>query len=489
MFDGSSDCVACPPNSYCDGNLRNLCSVQFVSPMYSKVETDCECVPGFFFDRITTMCRMCVIGSKCPGGRDGNVDIQCSPEELCPQRGMYIPLACPRGTSTRNIFPQSDSTAGKVCSSNGIVEIGFADVLFANEVRKNGNIYRIENVPLMDACDDATFGRNMIAVLTQQQPMLVIGFFGVFQHLCGPERVLVRNASAHNTGSENPLRNAFRCFTPIIRDHTLDVFLVHTGLAVIARQRMGLNGFLSESYHDSRLSLLDPDSHLMWNIFMACDFRNRDNGTAMAGVSEIDTCFQCEYHSDAGFLVLDKVAKYNADVDEPDTDYTTDVLYVNLDTASQLMWAQKLSPQLEYEPNFVVMQVVRATPQKTRLLPYISVRVFAKEIGENNAPEVLITQRKHILYDEFRGDQGVSDRSEIERLVFALQVPNAGYRMTAHNKVLVGACLKNRYQSLPSLLFSPRAGYVFSRIFGKETLLKIATADCNFISLNAEWID
>ena len=36
-------------------------------------------------------------------------------------------------------------------------------------------------------------------------------------------------------------------------------------------------------------------------------------------------------------------------------------------------------------------------------------------------------------------------------------IPNAGYRMTAHNKVLVGACLKNRCQPLPSPPFPSRA--------------------------------
>jgi len=63
---------------------------------------------------------------------------------------------------------------------------------------------------------------------------------------------------------------------------------------------MGHEGFISQSYHNEIYSLLDPDSHLLWNIFMACD---QLSGTTTA-VSEIDTCVKCDITDSAGFLVL-----------------------------------------------------------------------------------------------------------------------------------------------------------------------------------------
>ena len=62
---------------------------------------------------------------------------------------------------------------------------------------------------------------------------------------------------------------------------------------------MGYEGFISQSYHDEMYSLLDPNSHLLWNIFMICD---QVSGTA--AVSEIDACVHCETTDHAGFLVL-----------------------------------------------------------------------------------------------------------------------------------------------------------------------------------------
>jgi hypothetical protein len=125
-------------------------------------------------------------------------------------------------------------------------------------------------------------------------------------------------------------------------------------------------------------------------------------------------------------------------------DYTTEVTYVNLDTASQYMWATAAQRQEQPEALpllplaaetswFAFMQIVHATPQHTSLQHHISVLVFAKEVDNPLASAVLVVQRKHVVYDQ-----------AVDRVVFALHVPDAGFVMAAKNRVLVGVCIKDR---------------------------------------------
>jgi len=270
--------------------------------MNTAKETDCVCLPGFYFLSSTSSCKFCQIGNKCPGGRGENTIVLCSPEELCRTTGMYIPLTCPRGTTKSNLFEDSYD-GNSPCSSNGIVKEIRADSLYSNVVQKNGVLYGVDNVQLSDACVDSTFQSNLVNVLRQDWPMPVVGFFGAFQWLCGAGRVLVRAAAAQTSLSNmNALHAAFTCTVPSFAVGHNSFFLVNGGLAVVAWTKMGVDGFISSSYHDTQVSLLRADDHLVWNVFLSCNFPRDYSG--LPGVSEIDTCLLCNVQSGSGFLVL-----------------------------------------------------------------------------------------------------------------------------------------------------------------------------------------
>jgi len=74
---------------------------------------------------------------------------------------------------------------------------------------------------------------------------------------------------------------------------------MHSGLSVVGAHSMGHDGFIGKSYHDVRLSISDPSTHLMWNIFLACPMQTEE-----VAVSEIDTCTQCDSAANGGFIVL-----------------------------------------------------------------------------------------------------------------------------------------------------------------------------------------
>ena len=303
QFDGDSECIPCPKNSYCDGTTRQLCSVQFATPMYATNETDCVCLPGFYFLDYKQSCKFCQTGEKCPGGRLLDTRLPCSPEEECLTTGIYIPQSCPRGTTKRNLFQRINND---LCSSNGIVNKNIADSLYSNAIQKEGLLYGVDNVILSNACFDITFQINLGKVLNQEWPMPVVGFFGAFQWLCGPGRVLVRNMHVDTTeiamSDTNVLHAAFLCATPTFASENHNHFLVHGGLAVLSWTQMGVDGFISSSYHDTSISLLDADDHLVWNVFLKCNFPHDYGG--VPGVSEIDTCLLCDVRSGGGFLVL-----------------------------------------------------------------------------------------------------------------------------------------------------------------------------------------
>ena len=306
QLDGKTECIPCPKNSHCDGRKRTPCLVQFTSLMFSKFETDCLCPPGFFFPAPSKTCQLCQKEHRCPGGRDTNM-IRCEKEEICTTRGIYIPDTCPSGSTKTNVFrvgtdPSSCYNLGIVVSKTSPSPI--IDVLYTNKVQKtiNGQTtsYHVRNVKLADLCLDAEYQKGISRVLEQVAPMPMAGFFGAFQWLCGAGRVLVRNYP--NVSGEDSLLNAFTCVdtpTGTESEQAKRSFLINSGLAVVAFQPMGHEGFLAESYHDARLSLMVSDSHLLWNVFLACDKIGAD-----VAVSEIDTCTQCDININAGFLVL-----------------------------------------------------------------------------------------------------------------------------------------------------------------------------------------
>ena len=142
--------------------------------------------------------------------------------------------------------------------------------------------------------------------------------------------------------------------------------------------------------------------------------------------------------------------------------YTTEVTYINLDNAAQYMWvtAAQLQEQPEAPPRlaaetswFAFMQIVHASPQHPLMQHHISVQVIAKEVDNPLTSAVLVLQQKHVVYDQ-----------AVNRVVFALHIPNAGFVMTAQNRVLVGVCLKNRCVARLGLLHSAHMRCPLSRM-------------------------
>ena len=114
----------------------------------------------------------------------------------------------------------------------------------------------------------------------------------------------------------------------------------------------------------------------------------------------------------------------------------TEDLYIDLDTASQMIWDNDDS--LPKQGRCVFIQVVHAIPQNS-LYPHISVRVWAKQVEDDTMPALLVLQRKHVLYESALGGA-----SRVDRVVFGLQIPNPGFKMTTHKKVLLGTCMHSR---------------------------------------------
>ena len=174
------ECIPCPKNSYCNGQTRTPCDVQYTSPMFSRNETACMCPPGFSFKQASNACALCQITKKCPGGRSESSSITCLPEEICVVPGTYIPVACPRGSTKKNMNSRNSPNYAK-CESAAIVTapvinmtLGTPELgkLFVNEVQKFTTdsviIYQVENPNLVDLCADSTFQINTDRVLRQQ---------------------------------------------------------------------------------------------------------------------------------------------------------------------------------------------------------------------------------------------------------------------------------------------------------------------------------
>jgi len=178
------------------------------------------------------------------------------------------------------------------------------------------------------------------------------------------------------------------------------------------------------------------------------------------------------------------IATFRAGIVEAETDYIMSMVYVNLDTASQMMWAtiaQKnvaqqqggsvvieegispdrtlLVPDTEEEqsrpyaaktPWFAFMQVMHAKPQSASQLHHLMVRVSAKEVNNVVAPAFVVVQRKHVFYER-----------TLDRVLFALQVSNMGYVMIPKNKVLVGVCVDGVADAFTLLTFDMDTDFVF----------------------------
>jgi len=200
---------------------------------------------------------------------------------------------------------------GMIAASTGISsQTPNLVVLFTNEVQQHVFAtviaYGVHNPQLVDLCTDTVFNLALFSVVRGSALMPISGFFGTFQWLCGEGRVLTRSHAHRDNSSPSSLMGAFMCaHAPIITihateyDHTRQNFLMHASLSVVGAHEMGFDGFITESYHDVRLLISDPNTHLVWNIFLACSM-----STERVAVSEIDTCAQCSAITSGGFAVL-----------------------------------------------------------------------------------------------------------------------------------------------------------------------------------------
>jgi len=208
---------------------------------------------------------------------------------------------------------------------NGVIDEDNVQVLYSNIIQQDELLYHIANMPIRDGCTDAVFQENLRLVASQLWPMPMVGFFGAFQWLCGTDRVFTHGAGmpppapSPGAGASN-LLGAFDCSGTVSLDGLETRFLVHAGLAIVAFHRMGMDGFISESYHDLRISLQAPEDHLLWNVFLTCPWdsdlgsgrRGDTSDTSLASpptISELDRCFRCHLRPAGGFLMLGTFAR------------------------------------------------------------------------------------------------------------------------------------------------------------------------------------
>jgi len=82
-------CVVCPRNSYCNGQNRALCPIEYMSDAQSRTLADCKCLPGFHSIQRSqrSTCASCSINYKCSGN---GVNTPCRPEEQCKTKRTIV---------------------------------------------------------------------------------------------------------------------------------------------------------------------------------------------------------------------------------------------------------------------------------------------------------------------------------------------------------------------------------------------------------------
>ena len=91
----SSQCSACPANSWCNGNVLNACPNNALSYPLSYVQNQCLCAPGYFGNGSvsgTSPCHLCNAGFYCPGGNN-NLTFAC-PQNFSSPVGSYSYSSC-----------------------------------------------------------------------------------------------------------------------------------------------------------------------------------------------------------------------------------------------------------------------------------------------------------------------------------------------------------------------------------------------------------
>ena len=114
--------------------------------------------------------------------------------------------------------------------------------------------------------------------------------------------------------------------------------------------------------------------------------------------------------------------------------YTTRVMYVNLDTASQKVWSDSLADSTFGEDNnekrhLVFAQIIHGRPQLQGLQHYITVRIVCKNIEDSKQAIEVAVEETHSLND-----------LQVDSIAFALQVSNAGFRFAQNTRILTGLC-------------------------------------------------
>ena len=81
-----TQCVACPPGSWCRLNMQNQCPFNSFSDALSDSQNQCLCVAGYFGDGSksgTSPCSLCRQGQYCAGG-NANISITCPDNSSSP---------------------------------------------------------------------------------------------------------------------------------------------------------------------------------------------------------------------------------------------------------------------------------------------------------------------------------------------------------------------------------------------------------------------
>jgi len=115
--------------------------------------------------------------------------------------------------------------------------------------------------------------------------------------------------------------------------------------------------------------------------------------------------------------------------------FTTRVVYVNLDTASQKVWSDStLGEDKSPKRHLVFAQIIHGRPQLQGLQHYITVRIVCKNIEDSKQASEVVVEERHNLND-----------LQVDSIAFALQVSNAGFRFAQNTRILTGLCSNLRY--------------------------------------------
>ena len=135
-LSGPTTCSSCPADSWCNGNAKNTCPTNSISPVLSGAQNQCLCAPGYYGDGSTTgtsPCVRCEAGSYCEGG-NANLTQTCPAFSTSPPGSFNIvQCQCLPG------YVGANGTACTKCPPNTICSSGVEVNCPANANAPEGN--------------------------------------------------------------------------------------------------------------------------------------------------------------------------------------------------------------------------------------------------------------------------------------------------------------------------------------------------------------